>query len=169
MNKTTRQSYSTKAMSLLAVGMISFPVASWAFSIGELADNIMAPTAFVTKFVIFGCYAVGIALALAGVMQYRNHKQNPKLVPLSIPIVLFVLSAVLLLLPFLSKQGGASWSAAEKEKQEQTYTPAASPFSGTASQPETQSPSPNNTPSQEQQAPAQDDNRHWGTRPEYQH
>lgn len=170
MNKTTRQSHLNKAMGLLAVATLSFPIASWAFSIGELAENIMAPTAFVTKFIIFGCYAVGIALALAGVMQFKNHKQNPKLVPLSIPIVLFILSGVLLVLPFLSKQGGASWSASEKEKQEQTSTPSTSPFSGTQ-QPgnATQSPAPSNTPSQEQQPPAQEENSHWGTRPEYQH
>jgi hypothetical protein len=165
------------AMPLVAGLLISFPTLTWAFSLGELADNIYAPTAFVTKFIVFGCYAVGIALALAGIMQFKNHQQNAKLVPLSTPITLFILAGILLILPFLSKQGGASWSAAEKLKQEQTSVPNTSPFSGKQrdNQPFQSSPSNpdapvSNTPG-ETPPPAEpeDENRHWGTKPQYQH
>jgi hypothetical protein len=155
------------AVSLVTGLLISFPTISWAFSFGELAENIYAPTAFVTKFIIFGCYAVGVALVLAGVMQFKNHKQNPKLVPLSTPITLFILAGILLILPFLSKQGGASWSAAEKLKQEQTPVPNTSPFGApTENQPFQSSP-----PASSETPPAApgDENRHWGTKPQYQH
>ncbi len=151
---------------LVAGFVLCLPTLSWAFSLGDLADNIYAPTAFVTKFVIFGCYAIGVALALAGIMQYKNHQQNPKLVPLSIPITLFVLSLILLVLPFASKQGGASWSAAEKTKNEQKHIPNTTPFStdnnpsSPAVAPEQQGPSTDNSSS----APIEKDSGHWSTK-----
>lgn len=152
-------------MVVLAVAL-AFSNVTWAFSLGELADNIYAPTAFVTKFVEFGCYAVGIALALAGIMQIKNHQQNPKLVPLSTPIILFIISLILFILPFITKQGGASWSAAEKVKQEQKTTPAintnTSPFSNSEA-PRGEAPSP--VPA----APVEEDSGHWGKKPQYQH
>ena len=151
------------------VGTACFlPNISWAFSLGELADNIYAPTAFVTKFVIFGCYAVAIALALTGIMQIKNHQQNPKLVPLSTPITLFILSGILLILPYISKQGGGSWSAVEKTKQEEKIvTPNSSPFSGSAAPTESNIPNAPNVPTEPQ--PAETESGHWGTKPEYHH
>lgn len=152
-------------LGLVAGLVLGLPTLSWAFSIGELADNIYAPTAFVTKFVIFGCYAVGIALALAGIMQYKNHQQNPKLVPLSIPITLFVLSGVLLLLPLASKQGGGSWSAAEKTKQEEKYIPNTTPFStGSGSQSPAATPAEGSTDNSAV-PPAEEEPKHWSTKP----
>lgn len=152
-------------LGLIAGLVLCSPTLSWAFSLGELADNIYAPTAFVTKFVIFGCYAVGIALALAGIMQYKNHQQNAKLVPLSIPITLFILSGILLLLPFASKQGGASWSAAEKTKQEEKYIPNTTPFStGNDSQVPATSPDQGSTDNSAV-PPAEEEPRHWSTKP----
>ncbi len=150
----------------LVLGVVlCLPTLSWAFSLGELADNIYAPTAFVTKFVIFGCYAVGVALALAGIMQYKNHQQNAKLVPLSIPITLFVLSAILLLLPFASKQGGASWSAAEKTKQEEKYIPNNTPFStGTDSQAPAAAPAEGSSTDNTNASPAEEESGHWSTK-----
>ncbi len=147
---------------------LSLPTLSWAFSIGELADNIYAPTAFVTKFVIFGCYAVGIALALAGIMQYKNHQQNAKLVPLSVPITLFILSGILLILPFISKQGGGSWSAAEKVKQEERVIPDTSPFAsgGTdnKNKPFASPPPASSEETPAEQTPAEETSEHWSTK-----
>lgn len=152
-------------LGLIAVFVLCMPTLSWAFSLGDLADNIYAPTAFVTKFVIFGCYAVGIALALAGIMQYKNHQQNAKLVPLSIPITLFILSGILLLLPFVSKQGGASWSAAEKTKQEEKYIPNDTPFStGSDSQAPAATPAGGSTDNSAV-PPAEEEPKHWSTKP----
>lgn len=152
-------------LGLIAGLVLCMPTLSWAFSLGDLADNVYAPTAFVTKFVIFGCYAVGIALALAGIMQYKNHQQNAKLVPLSIPITLFVLSAVLLLLPFVSKQGGASWSAAEKTKQEEKYIPNNTPFStGSDSKAPSATPAEGSTDNSAV-PPAEEEPKHWSTKP----
>lgn len=147
---------------------LSFPALSWAFSLGELADNFYAPTVFVTKFILFGCYAVGVALALTGIMQYKNHQQNPKLVPLSTPITLFIISAILFVLPFLSQQGGQSWSAAEKAKKEQKDTSYISPFGKKNNQTNPDkafvpTPSPSTSP----EAPVEEE-RHWGTQPQYQ-
>jgi hypothetical protein len=164
-----RIQFGRHAVAYLAAGLaLGLPNLAWAFSLGELADNIYAPTAFVTQFVIFGCYAVGIALALAGIMQYKNHKQNPKLVPLSIPITLFILSGILLILPFISKQGGGSWSAAEKVKQEQKTVPNTSPFATPDSQNRpfaSPPPASTDTPgSTEALPPVEEDSGHWGTK-----
>lgn len=160
--------FSKKAVAFLSAGvMLALPTLGWAFSLGDLANNIYAPTAFVTKFVIFGCYAVGVALALAGIMQYKNHQQNAKLVPLSVPITLFILSGILLVLPFISKQGGASWSAAEKVKQEQKVIPDTSPFGRAATENKDKSfTSPPPAPTEgiySNEAPADEGTRHWST------
>ena len=71
-------------------------------SIGDVAQNLMAPTEVVTKLMLVACYVIGVALILVGLAQYKIHLQSPKLVPLTTPIALLILGTVALLIPYVS-------------------------------------------------------------------
>ncbi len=53
-------------------------------------------------------YVAGVGFALAGVLQFKAHKENPQQVPLSKPIVLIVVAAALLFLPSIMNIAGSS-------------------------------------------------------------
>ncbi len=53
-------------------------------------------------------YVAGVGFALAGVLQFKAHKENPQQTPLSKPIVLIVVAAALLFLPSIMNIAGSS-------------------------------------------------------------
>lgn len=53
-------------------------------------------------------YIAGIAFAIAGVVQFKAHKDNPGQVPLSKPIVYLGVGAALLFLPSIITTAGAT-------------------------------------------------------------
>lgn len=94
-----------------------FPVSVLAGStFGDVAENLMQPTELITKIVMVVCYVVGIALILSAFAQYKIHRQNPKLVPLTTPIVMAVLGIIAMLIPYGSTIFGVTFSAEEEAK-----------------------------------------------------
>lgn len=85
-------------------------------SFGDVADNLMKPTELITKVVMVICYIVGVALLLTALAQYKMHRQNPKLVPLSTPVVLVILGVLALLIPYGTTMLGPTFSAEESAK-----------------------------------------------------
>lgn len=110
-----RKNLLIKLIGLLALSFTATRAFATA-SLGEVAENILGPTAYLTQFIVFGCYILGVGLILGSVVQYRNHRQNPKLVPLTTPVLLLLLGIVLLVLPYISTHSGESWSASEEAK-----------------------------------------------------
>lgn len=53
-------------------------------------------------------YVAGVGFALAGILQFKAHKDNPQGTPLSKPIVLIVVAACLLFLPTIMNIAGSS-------------------------------------------------------------
>jgi len=99
----------------LVIAYFSSPVFATS-SIGEIADNLMAPTAIITKMVLVACYIIGATLVFAALAQYKIHRQSPKLVPLSTPIALLILGVVSLLIPYATNMFGETFSAVEQDK-----------------------------------------------------
>tara|TARA_R110002110_G_scaffold400317_1_gene616632 strand:+ start:52153 stop:52686 length:534 start_codon:yes stop_codon:yes gene_type:complete len=97
--------------------LLLFPVSVFADpSIGSISEDLMGPTAILTKMVLVACYMVGVGLIIFSLAQYKQHRQNPKLVPLGTPIILFILGVVALLIPYVSVSTGETGSAAEQVK-----------------------------------------------------
>jgi hypothetical protein len=90
-------------------------------SLGDVAQNLMAPTAIVTKLVDVACYMIGIAFVLVSFAQYKIHRQSPKLVPLTTPILLLVLGIVALMIPYTTKV--SETGAAKLEAKQATTLP----------------------------------------------
>jgi hypothetical protein len=85
---------------LLGIFLLLCSSSVLATTIGDVATNLMGPTAIVTKLVIVACYVIGIVLVFVAIAQFKIHKQSPKLVPLSTPIALLILGTVALLIPY---------------------------------------------------------------------
>ncbi len=101
--------------------LLWLPLTVFANSLGDVAENLLGPTAFVTKLVIVACYAIGAILILMSFAQYKIHRQTPKLVPLTTPIALLILGIIALLIPYVTKMGGAE--PAENTDQKRNVLP----------------------------------------------
>lgn len=100
--------------SLIVLGVF-FPLVSFAIpSIGEAAENILVPTEILTKLVLLTCYILGAIFIFMAFAQYRVHRQSPKLIPLTTPILLFILGVICALIPLSSKIFGETFSAVER-------------------------------------------------------
>lgn len=71
---------------------------------GTLYKNIKALSDLLTII----SYIAGIAFAIAGVVQFKAHKDNPGQVPLSKPIVYLGVGAALLFLPSIITTAGST-------------------------------------------------------------
>lgn len=87
-------------------------------SIGDMAKNIFMPTEILTKLLLVACYVIGTGLIFASLAQYRIHRQSPKLVPLTTPILLLILGIICVLIPYSTQLFGDSYSAVEQAKKE---------------------------------------------------
>jgi hypothetical protein len=71
--------------------------------IGLVATNLMEPVTMLAYFVYSMSISVGICLVFGSFVKYMRHRQNPMAVPISTVIILFIMGAVLLCLPFIYK------------------------------------------------------------------
>jgi hypothetical protein len=80
------------------------PCISWAASrangVGAVAGNLIEPVQVASNFIGTASIAIGIACLLASFLKYMQHRQSPLFVPISTPIVLFVIGLILVALPF---------------------------------------------------------------------
>lgn len=118
MNKNFK-TFMLKIALCVACSFPLFVLAKSSASIGDAAESLTDVTAIVTKLVHIACYIVGTALILGSVAQYKNHKQNPKLVPLTTPITLLILGVLGVMIPYGTKIFGESYSAEERAKASQ--------------------------------------------------
>ena len=77
-------------------------------TIGTLADNVRGTIANVAQLLSAASYVCGIGFALAGMMKFKAHRDNPQQVPLSAPIVLLAIAAGLIFLPSIIDTAGTT-------------------------------------------------------------
>jgi len=80
-------------------------------SFGQIADNIFGPVELVTQIMLATSYVAGAALVLFGLLQFKAHRVNPKMVPITMPFVLIISGLLLLALPKVSTKQGWSFAA----------------------------------------------------------
>lgn len=95
---------------LMGIGFVLSSTLAWGGSLGDVADNLYEPVAVVNMMIEWACYVVGIALMIGSILQYRIHRQNPKLTPLFTPILMLLIGIVIVLIPHFSVLPKESWS-----------------------------------------------------------
>lgn len=68
---------------------------------GQVTKNLLTLFAGMNSIFSGICIIVGIGLVFASFIQYRQHKMNKLLVPISKPIMMFILGLVLIAIPIL--------------------------------------------------------------------
>lgn len=94
--------YKKLLFTLLIICSICLPTLLLASDIGSFAETLRGPTTIVTQMLVYACYIVGVVFCFMAIAQYKVHRESPKLVPLSTPVMLFLFGLVLVLLPYLS-------------------------------------------------------------------
>jgi intracellular multiplication protein IcmD len=77
-------------------------------SLGDVADIIMESLGSVEKMIVVLCYIAGLGFAGAGIMKFKQHKDNPSQVPLGAPIAMIFIAAGLIYLPQVVRTTGAT-------------------------------------------------------------
>lgn len=77
-------------------------------TLASLGSNITQQANAIAKLMAVAAYVAGVGFALAGVLQFKAHKDNPQQTPLSKPVVYIVVAAALLFLPTVMGIAGAS-------------------------------------------------------------
>ena len=72
--------------------------------VGRVEGNVLS----IARLLILISYVAGVGFAMAGVLQFKAHKDNPTQVPLSKPMVLICVAGALLFLPSLMSTAGKS-------------------------------------------------------------
>jgi intracellular multiplication protein IcmD len=91
---------------------LGFANATWsegiteAATVADVASNISVTAESLSKVIIQLAYISGLAVILAGVLQFKAHKDNPQQVPLSKPIVLILIGVTLVFMPKLVSVAG---------------------------------------------------------------
>jgi len=178
-----------KSLSLLFFILMIINFNALAMDVDSVVQNLLGPTTIVTQILVYACYIVGAIFCLMAIAQYKVHRDSPKLVPLSTPIMLVFFGLALILLPYLSSlfNSGSVLEYSRKTGVEQEeYKGLALPplerprrsgpgdFSQSPSdvnnntsnrrQRESVSPSDTNVPSQTEPAP---EPQHWSEEPQY--
>lgn len=76
--------------------------------ISSIAKNVKTQATSIATLMNVAAYVAGVGFALAGVLQFKAHKDNPQSTPLSKPIVMIVVAAALLFLPTIMNIAGQS-------------------------------------------------------------
>lgn len=81
--------------------------------VATIAKNVSNQLEAVSKLLVYVAYVAGVGFALAGILQFKAHKDNPTSTPLSKPVALIVVAACLLFLPsIMAAAGGTVFGAA---------------------------------------------------------
>lgn len=113
----------TKQIALLLFPICLIFVSEWALGqggskdIAALSGKATTQIESVVTLIKLAAYVAGVGFALAGVLQFKAHKDNPQQTPLSKPVVMIIVSAALLFLPtVMDIAGGSLFEGGEKSK-----------------------------------------------------
>lgn len=75
-------------------------------ALGDMANTLLVGGGILTKLMWAVCIIVGIALIAAAFTQFQIHRRNPKLVPLTTPVLYLILGIVAIAIPFAGQVEG---------------------------------------------------------------
>ena len=77
-------------------------------SLATISGRVQSNVLSIVKLLIVLSYCAGVGFAMAGVLQFKAHKDNPQQTPLSKPMVYLAVAAFLLFLPSLMGTAGST-------------------------------------------------------------
>lgn len=83
-------------------------LAGQAQTLTELADNLQKNVKSLDTLLTIISYIAGVGFCIAGILQFKAHKDNPAQVPLSKPMVYLGVGAALLFLPSIMSSAGST-------------------------------------------------------------
>lgn len=89
-------------------------VAEQASDLSSMVGQLQSQIATVVN--LFGAVAfvAGIGFLLAGILKFKNFRDNPQQVPLSAPITYLIIGSLLVFLPSLVKIGGETMGVSSR-------------------------------------------------------
>lgn len=84
-------------------------------SLGDVADIVLESMGSVEKMIVVLCYIAGLGFAGAGILKFKQHKDNPTQVPLGAPIAMIFIAAALIYLPQVIRTTGSTLFGGSQE------------------------------------------------------
>lgn len=75
-------------------------------TLAEVSQTLLVGGDALAKLMWAACIVVGIALIAAAFTQFQIHRRNPKLVPLTTPVMYLILGVVSISIPFIDTMKG---------------------------------------------------------------
>lgn len=91
-------------VSLVLVASVCFAVTDLKGVAGSLKSNFTALAQLITA----GAYLAGMGFAMAAILKFKQHKDNPTQIPVGTPIAMLFVAAALLFLPKIMEIAGKS-------------------------------------------------------------
>lgn len=110
MKKNSRKSKWLKILAMLGLSGLFFytghAMAATAMDLSGVATNITKTFPAVAKLIVAGAYVAGFGFAVAAILKFKAHKDNPTQVPVGTPIALLFIAVALIFMPSLFEVGG---------------------------------------------------------------
>jgi intracellular multiplication protein IcmD len=97
---------SVVAMFAIASALLSSAV--FAADVSSIATTAITQMNAIAKLLSVASYVAGVGFAMAGILQFKAHKEAPTQTPLSKPVVMLLVAACLLFLPTILSVAGSS-------------------------------------------------------------
>ena len=94
---------------LFVMAGVLFSGAAYADStadIGTVADNVTATFDSMAKLITAASYIAGLGFAVASILKFKAHKDNPQQITVGVPIALMFVAAALIFLPSFFEVAG---------------------------------------------------------------
>lgn len=110
-NLTLRRTLTIAGSTAAVVGLVLIGNSVYAATAQDLkgvVNNVQTNIETLAPLLTIISYIAGIAFCIAGIVQFKAHKDNPAQVPLSKPLVYIGVGAALLFLPSIMQTAGST-------------------------------------------------------------
>lgn len=92
------------ALTCLTVGTAA--LAATTSGIGGVAAQVTTNLASLARLITAGAYVIGMAFAVAAIVKFKAHKDNPTQIPIGTPIAMLFVAAALIFIPTVFSVSG---------------------------------------------------------------
>lgn len=93
------------ALTSIVVGTVAFAAIE---GFGSVAAQVTSNIANLARLITAASYVIGMALAVAAIVKFKAHKDNPTQIPIGTPIALLFVAAALIFMPTVFKVSGST-------------------------------------------------------------
>jgi intracellular multiplication protein IcmD len=89
-----------------AIGTAALAASGATGGVGAVAAHVKGNLSDIAKLITAGSYVAGMGFAVAAIVKFKAHKEQPTQIPVGTPIVLLFVAAALLFAPSVFKTSG---------------------------------------------------------------